>query len=459
MNLQTRPETPALATPIGASPLPGAYTALVLLVIINLVNYIDRYNLSAVLPHVKRAFFEADNEWANTLTGSLATAFMVAYMVFAPLFGWLADRMRRWWLIAFGIAVWSLATAGSGLATAFWVMFLTRCLVGIGEAAYGPAAPTLISDLFPLERRGSVIAWFYMAIPVGTAIGFMFGGFVAEAQLLTEFGIHPADRWRWAFYFMLPPGLLLAAVCFFFQEPRRGLVDKAATNYKPTWDDYLTILKNPSYMLNTLGMTAMAFSVGGVAYWMPTYVFEYRLKEQMPLDQVTFLFGIIVVVAGLFATLAGGLLGDLLRTRVRGSYFIVSGVGMLIGLAFFLVTLFVPFPYAWFTMAVAIFFLFFNTGPTNTILCNVVHASMRSTGFALNIFIIHAFGDAFSPTVIGYIADLSNFTTAFLVVSGMILLSGLLWLWGAAYLERDTQNALVPPNCRHGPAAVTASAE
>lgn len=458
MNLQPRPPAQAADPPQMAAPLPGAYSALALLIVINLVNYIDRYNLSAVLPHVKKAFFAEDNDWANTLTGSLATAFMVAYMVFAPFFGWLADRVRRWWLIAFGITVWSLATAGSGLAAAFWIMFLTRCLVGIGEAAYGPAAPTVISDLFPLERRGSVIAWFYMAIPVGTAIGFMFGGYIAESQLLADFGIHPADRWRWAFYLMLPPGLLLAAVCFLFREPKRGQVDQAASEVKPSFTDYLSILRTPSYLLNTLGMTAMAFSVGGVAYWMPTYVFEYRLNETVPLDRVTFIFGIIVVVTGLFATLAGGILGDLLRTRIRGSYFVVSGVGMLLGFVLFLLTLFVPFPYAWFVMAAAIFCLFFNTGPTNTILCNVVHASMRSTGFALNIFIIHAFGDAFSPTVIGYIADLSNFTTAFLVVSGMILLSGLLWLWGAIHLERDTQNALVPPSGRNQPGSTSKAA-
>lgn len=446
MNLYLRPAASATESPRPTAPLPGAYSALILLIVINLVNYIDRYNLSAVLPHVKKAFFAEDDGWANTLIGSLATAFMVSYMVFAPLFGWLADRIRRWWLIAFGIVVWSLATAGSGLAGLFWIMFLTRCLVGVGEAAYGPAAPTVISDLFPLERRGRVIAWFYMAIPVGTAIGFMFGGYVAESQLLADLGIPPVDRWRWAFYLMLPPGLLLAAVCLVQKEPRRGLVDHAESSSKPRLADYLGILRTPSYLLNTLGMTAMAFSVGGVAYWMPTYVFEYRLKRQMSLDQVTFIFGLIVVVTGLFATLAGGWLGDLLRTRVRGAYFIVSGVGMLIGFVLFLVTLFIPFPYAWFVMAAAIFCLFFNTGPTNTILCNVVHASMRSTGFALNIFIIHAFGDAFSPTVIGYIADLSSFTTAFLFVSGMILASGLLWVWGAWYLERDTENALIPPN-------------
>jgi MFS family permease len=427
------------------TPLPGAYSALVLLLLINLVNYIDRYNLSAVVPYVKEAFFDQDDAWRNTLTGSLATAFMVSYMVFAPLFGWLADRMRRWWLVAFGIVVWSLATAVSGHASLFLILFLSRCFVGVGEAAYGPAAPTIISDLFPLHRRGLVIACFYSAIPVGTALGFMFGGQVAESSLLQEWGVAAQDRWRWAFYLMLPPGLVLAGLCLAQREPPRGAVDRSATTAKPTIFDYWHIVRTPSYVLNTLGMTAMAFAVGGVAYWMPAYVYEYRLGRQVSLDQVTFIFGLIVVVTGLLATLVGGWLGDRLRTVVSGAYFMVSGVGMLAGFVLFLGSLYIPFPYAWGVMALAIFCLFLNTGPTNTILCNVVHASMRSTGFAINIFVIHAFGDAFSPTIIGYVADLTNFTVAFLVVSGMILISALLWLWGARFLERDTANALVPP--------------
>jgi sugar phosphate permease len=222
-------------------------------------------------------------------------------------------------------------------------------------------------------------------------------------------------------------------------------VDSAEVQRKPNLRDYLGILRTPSYVLNTLGMTAMAFAVGGVAYWMPNYVFEYRLQRKVPLEQVTFIFGLIVVLSGLFATLAGGWLGDKLRTRVRGSYFVVSGVGMLIGFVLFLMVLAMDFPGAWIVTGLAIFCLFFNTGPTNTILCNVVHPSMRSTGFALNIFVIHAFGDAFSPAIIGFVADHSNFNVAFLVVSGMILLGGMCWLWGARYLERDTERALSLP--------------
>src|SRR5439155_16363665 len=176
---------------------PGARLALGLLLAINLFNYIDRYVLAAVLPKVGEQFREGKGR-----LGLLMSMFLVSYTLIAPLFGWLGDRWSRWKLIAVGVILWSLASGGTGLATTFGVMLLTRALIGVGEGAYGPVAPSLISDLFPMERRGGVMAWLYMAIPVGSALGYVLGGHMAEA-----FG------WRWAFYVVVPPGVLLGLLC------------------------------------------------------------------------------------------------------------------------------------------------------------------------------------------------------------------------------------------------------
>jgi MFS family permease len=291
----------------------------------------------------------------------------------------------------------------------------------------------MISDLYPVKIRGYVLAWFYMAIPVGSALGFVLGGIVAGAW-----------GWPWAFYVVVPPGLLLGLWCFFMREPPRGLADRvaAATVSRTKLGDYLILLRTPSYVLNTLGMAAMTFAVGGIAFWMPDYIHVHRGQED--LAQVNILFGSIVVVSGLAATLLGGLAGDKLRPRYPGSYFLVSGVAMLLAFPFSLAMLYVPFPWAWLFIFLACFCLFFNTGPTNTILANVTHPSIRATGFALNIFIIHALGDVPSPLLIGLITDRfdKNMNIAFLVVSAMILVGGLLWLCGTRYLERDT--ALAP---------------
>jgi MFS family permease len=198
-------------------------------------------------------------------------------------------------------------------------------------------------------------------------------------------------------------------------------------------------------------MTAMTFAMGGIGFWMPYYIREFRDGGKQAAVGIT--FGAIVVIAGLAATLLGGYLGDKLRPRFPGSYFLVSGAAMLIGFplsvamldlrAYGLGWLYVPFPWAWIFVFLACFCLFFNTGPTNTILANVTHPSIRASAFALNILVIHALGDVVSPLIIGAITDASgqDMNLAFLLVSALILVGGVLWLWGARFLERDTKMA------------------
>src|SRR5262249_26274462 len=160
------------------------------------------------------------------------------------------------------------------------------------------------------------------------------------------------------------------ALCFLMREPPRGQAD-AVTHRTARWADYKLILATPSYVLNTLGMTAMTFAVGGIAYWMPRYVHFNRGEPN--LDMVNLIFGGIVVVSGLFATLLGGIAGDKLRSRYPGSYFLVSGWVMLLAFPLMLAILVVPFPWAWVFVFLTVFCLFFNTGPTNTVLANVTH--------------------------------------------------------------------------------------
>lgn len=497
-------------------PLPGARTVLALLLAINLFNYIDRQVLSAVQMHIERDFGRSKAE-----IGLLASMFLISYTLAAPVFGWLGDRMSRWTLVGVGVIVWSLASGGTGWAATFGVMLLTRALIGVGEAAYGPVAPTLIADLYPVEHRGAKLAWFYAAIPVGSALGYAFGGFMAE-----HFG------WRRAFEAVVLPGVLLGVVCFLMPEPRRGATDGVA-HRTARFRDYLTLLRTPSYVLCSLGMTAMTFTLGGVAVWIPTYYYEResvyaitpavyaKLREiaQPPPDAVLdavapalrrmgieaevraipedvidrlkaleglkirgmdafraalagpltsdevaayrariagaarieseslsegtigLTFGAIVAFTGLGATLAGGWLGDKLRPRWPGSYFLVSGVGMLLGFPLFLLAVNVPLPWGWLWCFGAVFCLFFNTGPSNTILANVTHPAVRSSAFALNILVLHLLGDVASPPIVGWVDGFASLRHGMYLLSGAILLSGLLWLWGARYLERDTRLA------------------
>ena len=490
---------------------PRAGLALGLLLAINLFNYIDRQVLSAVLPKLEldASLFRPDDPYLKFKLGWLTTAFLVTYMLAAPVFGRLGDRRSRWALVGIGVILWSLASGGSGLATGFVILLLTRCLVGIGEAAYGPVAPAMISDLYPERSRGQALSWFYMAIPVGSALGFVVGGLVAD----TAWG------WRGAFQVVVLPGILLGVVCFFMREPPKP---PAESETSTDWRTTLNVLKRiRSFVLCSAGMTCTTFVLGGVAAWAPYYIFERQARFEITaktldalaaekasdgtpvvpptvvdklrllqseatlsspdlkaalagssltdaersqyqsrifdavtaensttLGSVGTIFGGIVVVSGLVATLFGGWLGDRLRGRVRGAYFLVSGYGALVAFPAFVAMLFVPFPYAWGFVFVAVFFLFINTGPANTILANVTSHSIRASAFAINILVIHALGDAISPPLIGLVADLSSLGTALLLVSFLILLGGVLWVWGARYLDEDTRRvteAETPP--------------
>lgn len=440
---------------------PGARPALVLLLLINLFNYIDRQVLAALVDPIKQSLFGeggatgtlgALQDWCRVnlgfkpelaLIGVLSMAFMVTYMVGAPLFGRLAERRSRWMLIGIGVIVWSLASGASGLAGTFFALLITRCLVGIGEAAYGPVAPAIISDFFPVESRGRVLAWFYMAIPVGSELGYVLGGAVGRS------GIGPwaqqwlgtsGESWRWAFYLVVIPGLALGLWSFIMREPSRGQADlggRTAGAVHVQWRDYLVLLRTPSYVLCTLGMTAMTFAIGGIAFWMPFYL-KHRPGAEGPVEVI---FGAITCVAGICGTLLGGLAGDKLRSRIPGSYFLVSGLAMLSGFPFMLLVLDAPFPGIWVLIFLTCFCLFFNTGPTNTILANVTHPSMRAAAFALNIFVIHAFGDVISPVIIGVLSDRTDMTQAFRLVGFMFLVAGVLWLMGMRFLKRDTELA------------------
>jgi MFS family permease len=203
---------------------------------------------------------------------------------------------------------------------------------------------------------------------------------------------------------------------------------------------YLVLLRTPSLVLVTLGMTAMSFALGGLAFWMPKYLQIQKVPDVCGLTPVTF-FGLLTASVGLVATLAGGWAGDRLRQRWSGSYFLVSGAGLLVCVPCTWLCLTMPFPLAWVFLGLAVFFLFFNTGPTNTIVANVTHPAMRAGAFALNILVIHALGDAISPAVVGAIADRWSLVHAMVAVSLFMALGGVAWLWGARYLQRDTEAA------------------
>jgi predicted MFS family arabinose efflux permease len=263
-----------------------------------------------------------------------------------------------------------------------------------------------------------------MAIPVGSAIGFGIGAAIGSWL-----------GWRWAFYAVVLPGILLGILCLLRSDPRRHAVTTDLIKPKFRIKDYIALFRIRSYLLNTAAMTAMTFAIGGISFWMPRYLTEVR---GLPAASKIW-FGAITAVAGLFATLLGGMAGDGLRNRgVGGAYFIVSGIGILIAAPCVILMLYIPFPFAWLAAFAAVFWLFFNTGPSNTAVANVTRPSMRASAFALNILVIHTLGDAISPSLLGATAGTFSWNAAFFLVAAVMALAGALWLWGARYLQADT---------------------
>jgi predicted MFS family arabinose efflux permease len=405
-----------------------AWRVLLLLFAINLLNYIDRYVLAGVLPLIEQAFPGISKE----RLGWLAPAFLIVYMLTSPVFGFLGDRMTRKFLVGLGVQLWSLATAAAGLARSFTELFVSRMFVGVGEAAYGTTAPTIIGDLYPKSSRGRALAVFYVAIPAGSALGYLLGGMIGANW-----------SWRAAFWVVGLPGLLIGLAAYFIHEPMRGATEdvdeqelKRFLKRKPRLRDFLGLFRIKSFVFNTLGMTAYTYSIGGIAYWMPTFLHQER---HIPLAKANFQFGLVTVVTGIVGTLAGGQIADRLAKRIRGAYFLVCGVSMLLAAPAFYVALINPTPSIyWTALVVTELFLFVNTGPGNTILVNVTLPDVRTTAFAVNIFIIHALGDVLSPVIMGATADRSSLRHAFVQTGGVVVLSGLLWAAGTPFLGRDT---------------------
>jgi MFS family permease len=396
-----------------------------LLFAVNLFNYIDRQILFAVFPAVK-----TDLALTDTQLGLLASAFMWVYLSVAPVFGLLADRRSRPRLMGLGVGIWSAATAISGMVRSYGQLLAGRALVGVGEASYGSVAPAMLSDAFEPAHRGRALAMFSMAIPVGSALGYLLGGLFERA-----FG------WRTAFFIVGIPGMWLAWTVGRLSDVARGSADQATVTpgrtVAPRLADYAELLRTKSYLLNCLAMTGMTFAVGGLAAWVPTYLVRVRGME---LTEANLVFGLLTLVSGLGGTMAGGWLGDRLLPRVPTAYFLVSGIGLALSVPCAAAVILLE-ARTWVLVAIflAEVFIFLNTGPLNAIIANVSRSEVRATAYAVNIFIIHALGDAISPAIVGMVSDRLGLAAAFWIAPGALALAALFCFWGMRSYVRDVE--------------------
>jgi len=400
---------------------------LIVLTLINLFNYLDRFVVPSLLESIKKSELHP----SDTQLFSLVPAFTVVYMLAAPVFGPLGDRRARPPLIALGVLIWSVATALGGFARSYATLFLARATVGVGEAAYGTIAPSLLADYYPRQYRGRVFSIFFAAIPVGSALGIQLGGLVDA-----HFG------WRRAFFIVGIPGLLLAALALTLRDPPRGAQDAdgggggGGSQAPPRvgWSSYAALARNRPYVLTVLGYAAYTFALGGIVTVMPSFLQRIR---GLPEIQATFRLGAATVATGLVATLVGGWLGDRLLSRTRQAYLWLSGLATLVAAPLALLALAAAAPAVYWTSIVAAeLLLFASTGLINSAIINAVPPATRATAVAVSILAIHLFGDVPSPTIIGVISDASSLARAVLIIPVAVLVAGVIWTYAAWRGER-----------------------
>jgi len=402
----------------------AARTGLVVLTLINLFNYLDRWIVAALAESMKHS----ELHLSDGQLGSLMTGFLIVYMLAAPLFGSLGDKRSRPRLLALGVGIWSIATALAGLARNYTGLFAARAMVGVGEAAYGTISPALLADYFPRDKRGRVFAIFFAAIPVGSALGYIVGGLVDR-----YFG------WRQAFFVAGIPGLILAALALRLHDPPRGSQDALETHAPAGRHAYRTLLRNRPYVLTVLGYAAYTFAIGALAFWTPSFLERAR---GIPKAHATVQFGAIVVVTGFVGTYGGGWLGDRLLRVSQHAYLWVSGLVTLLAAPLTLAALAAPQPgIYWPAIVAAELCLFASTGPINSAIVNAVSPHMRATAVALSIFAIHILGDVPSPSLVGVISDARSLGQAVLIIPVAVLLGGLIWTY-AAWLESRPRAAV-----------------
>ena len=427
----------------------GQYFALTVLFVMNTLNYVDRYAFFAAGSHIQKDL-HTDDFWF----GVLGSAFMIVYTIVAPFTGWLGDRYNRKLLIFGGVGLWSFATVGAAFSADFYHMFFWRALLGIGEASYGVIAPALLADLFPVKERGRAMGVYYLALPVGTALGFVLGGTIADAM-----------GWRAVFFVVGLPGLLAAFAALVMSDPGRGASEAAGAQIKtarPGMSDYLELIKTKTFVFNTLGMAAVTFATGAYATWGSTF---YQRVHGLTAAEAGQRIGPLLVGAGLIGILLGMFVPDILYRLTRRAYLLLAAVAVLCAtpLGLFGILDHNTKSSLGYLFGASIL-LSMVLGPCNTVIANVVPPNRRAAAYAVFIFFIHLLGDISSPILLGWISGLfgepewmaspigrffasigaeaidgTNLTVAMLSVAPILLLGLLFFAVGSIFLPADQE--------------------
>lgn len=381
-----------------------AWYVLLILTLINFINYVDRQIIISLGPFIRR-----DLQLTYTEFGWLITAFMLIHSLTSLPFGMLSDRWVRRKIIAIGVWSWSAATFLCGLATDFTHLLMGRAAVGIGEAAYGPPANSLLSDAFPALERSRILGFFNLGMFLGGATGLILGGVLGEIL-----------GWRACLYLVSLPGFLLGGLAWYLREPPQIIIHQRTP--------LTALLSNPLLIYVLLGGVITAFSAGALIVWMPQFVTDVRLFR--PRDAGIYV-GAVGVTGGLLGVVTGSYLADWLYARWSWGRMATIGVGLILSSPFVTLSLYTTNHVAMMIyFFLGIFLMVWYTGPIIAVIHDVVPSDVKATAQALYILLIHLLGDTFSPTIIGKLADLQNLQTALVLPAVINVVAGVIFLIG-----------------------------
>jgi len=391
----------------------GATTALVLLTALNFVNYIDRYILPGVQEQVKAEFHLSDEH-----IGTLTFWFMIAYMFTSPITGWLGDRFPRKPMIVIAALFWAAINFLTATVHSYDSLNIRHAALGVGEASFGIFAPSLLADYYEPDQRNRVLTIFNVAIPVGAALGYLVGGTVGE-----HYG------WRMSFIVSAIPAAILAIlIAIFMKEPARGASQHEKAKVEK--GTILSLIKNPAYLCSILGYAAVTFSLGGISWWMPSFLQRIDGRSQ---SSAAYIMGAITVVAGLGGTITGGTIAQRWSRTNSKALYLVPAISAAIAVPPALLCFFGPHNLTLYGLGAAIFLIFLGTGPVNAATLNAVRPEIRATAMAGQLFIIHALGDAISPRIIGAVSDRSTLNLGLGSTLITMLLAAVIFFIGSRY--------------------------
>ncbi|XP_058139726.1 sphingosine-1-phosphate transporter SPNS2 [Dasypus novemcinctus] len=447
---------PGAQQPKPASLGRGRGAAAAILSLGNVLNYLDRYTVAGVLLDIQQHFGVKDRG-----AGLLQSVFICSFMVAAPIFGYLGDRFNRKVILSCGIFFWSAVTFSSSFIPQqyFWLLVLSRGLVGIGEASYSTIAPTIIGDLFSKNTRTLMLSVFYFAIPLGSGLGYITGSSVKQA----------AGDWHWALRVSPILGMITGTlILILVPATRRGHADQLGGQLKArtSWlRDMKALIRNRSYVFSSLATSAVSFATGALGMWIPLYLHRAQVVQKTAETcssppcgaKDSLIFGAITCFTGFLGVVTGAGATRWCRLRTQRADPLVCAVGML-GSAIFICLIFVAAKSSIVGAYVCIFvgetLLFSNWAITADILMCVVIPTRRATAVALQSFTSHLLGDAGSPYLIGFISDLIRQSTkdsplweflslgyALMLCPFVVVLGGMLFLATALFFLSDRARA------------------